>query len=135
MANPHISFVTIGVKDLERMSVFYRDTLGWQMEKEEQGVRFFKMNPGLILALFGEQDLAEDIGLKDWRPDDQDSFKRMSLAINLPSKEAVDSYFELLQNKGVTIQKAPQSVFWGGYNGYFKDPEDNYWEVAYNPFL
>lgn len=133
--NPQISFITLGVKDLDLLTRFYRDTLGWQMEKEQEGVRFFKMNAGLIFALFGEADLAGDIGLDDYQPAPPGSFKRMSLAINFDSITKVDAFFAFLKERGVSIQKEPKTVFWGGYSGYFKDPEDNYWEIAYNPYL
>jgi len=133
--NPQISFITLGVQDLDLMTRFYRDTLGWQMEKQEEGVRFFKMNPGLIFALFGEADLASDIGLKNYQLQPPGSFKRMSLAMNFDSMAKVDVFFATLKQKGVLIQKEPQTVFWGGYSGYFMDPEGNFWEVAYNPFL
>lgn len=133
--NPQISFITLGVKDLDLLTRFYRDTLGWQMEKEQEGVRFFKMNAGLIFALFGEVDLAADIGLDGYQPAPRGSFKRMSLAINFDSITKVDAFFAFLKERGVSIQKEPETVFWGGYSGYFKDPEDNYWEIAYNPYL
>lgn len=135
LMNPSISFITIGVRDLEKMARFYQKVLGLEMEKEQEGVAFFKMNAGLTFALFKEQDLAEDIGLGSEGWSDQNAYKNMTLAFNFDSKEAVDLYFEQLIAKGVTIQRMPEPVFWGGYRGYFADPEDNYWEVAYNPFL
>ena len=133
--NPKISFITLGVKDLTKMTHFYKEVLGWHMEKEQEGVSFFKMATGVIFALFGEAALAEDIGLSDYNPLNTNEFKRMSLAMNFDSIIKVDAFFAVLKQKGVFIQKAPQTVFWGGYSGYFKDPEGNYWEVAYNPFL
>jgi uncharacterized glyoxalase superfamily protein PhnB len=133
--NPKISFITLGVKNLAIMTRFYRDVLGWQMEKEQEGVSFFKMNGGTVFALFSAEDLAKDIGLKSDQVAADNSFKKMSLALNFDSIIKVDAFFAFLKQKGVYIQKAPQTVFWGGYSGYFKDPEDNYWEVAYNPFL
>lgn len=133
--NPQISFITLGVQDLEVMTRFYRDTMGWQMEKEQEGVRFFKMNPGLTFALFGRADLAKDIGIAEQPLPAPGGFKSMSLAINFDSIIKVDAFFASLKEKGIAIQKEPHTVFWGGYSGYFRDPEDNYWEVAYNPFL
>ncbi|MDE1193298.1 MAG: VOC family protein [Arachidicoccus sp.] len=129
--NPGISFITIGVKNLELMRAFYKEKLGWAAEKDEDGIAFFKMNNGLILALFPEEELAKDIGIANAPID----YKHFSLAINLPSKQEVDSFFEILLLKKISIQKMPESVFWGGYRGYFSDPENNFWEVAYNPFL
>lgn len=133
--NPKISFITLGVKNLAIMTRFYRDVLGWQMEKEQEGVSFFKMNGGTVFALFGADDLAKDIGLTSDHIAVDNTFKKMSLALNFDSIIKVDAFFSFLKQKGVYIQKTPQTVFWGGYSGYFKDPEENYWEVAYNPFL
>lgn len=135
MMNPPISFVTLGVRDLEKMTDFYQNILGWATETPQEGVTFFKMNTGLIFALFGEKDLAEDIGLGDSGWSDQNSYKNLTLALNFDSVAAVDAYVEQLIQKGVCIQKMPETVFWGGYRGYFADPEDNYWEIAYNPFM
>jgi len=133
--NPKISFITLGVKNLDKMTRFYREVLGWQMEKEQEGISFFKMDGGTVLALFNAHSLAEDIGLKNEQVPADFGFKAMSLALNFDSIIKVDAFFAFLKEKEVFIQKPPQTVFWGGYSGYFRDPEHNYWEVAYNPFL
>jgi catechol 2,3-dioxygenase-like lactoylglutathione lyase family enzyme len=125
-----ISFITIGVEDLEKMKVFYRDTLGWPPIKDSDGIVFFRMN-GFIFGLFPADELAEDIGVHH----DGQGFKRVTLAINLRSEQEVDNTFKYLREKGVRIVRPPEKVFWGGYRGYFADPEDNYWEIAFNPFL
>jgi len=127
----NISFITIGVKDLDKMKSFYKDVLGWQPEKDEDGIAFFKMDNGLIFALFPENNLAEDIGTAHVSAE----YKNFALAINLASEKEVDDFFEVLISKKVTIPKMPEPVFWGGYRGYFADPENNFWEVAYNPFI
>lgn len=124
-----LSFITLGVQDLEPMKAFYTVRFGWQPVKEMDGIAFFQMN-GFILALFPAKDLAEDIGIAE----DGKGFKRFTLAINFESEAAVDAAFETLRSQGVDIVKAPQKVFWGGYSGYIRDPENNYWELAYNPF-
>lgn len=129
--NPAINFITIGVKDLEVMRSFYKNILSWQAEKEEDGIAFFKMANGMIFALFPEEALAEDIGTAQASA----GYKNFALAINLPSQQEVDDFFQTLIDKKVMIQKMPEPVFWGGYRGYFADPENNFWEVAYNPFL
>lgn len=129
--NPAINFITIGVRNLETMRAFYKEALGWQAEKDEDGIAFFKMGNGLIFALYPEQALAEDIGTTDISA----GYKKFALAINLPSQQDVDDFFQTLIDKKVTIQKMPEPVFWGGYRGYFADPENNFWEVAYNPFI
>ncbi len=125
-----INFITIGVKDLGKMKAFYRDIFGWNIMKDTGGIVFFKMN-GLILGLFPEDELAEDIKIKN----DGAGFKRISLAINFHSEKEVDEVFEELNQKGIKVMKAPEKVFWGGYSGYVSDIEDNYWELAFNPFL
>ncbi|ANI90656.1 hypothetical protein A9P82_06715 [Arachidicoccus ginsenosidimutans] len=127
----NISFITIGVKDLDKMKSFYKDMLGWKTSNDEEGIVFFKMDNGLTFALFPEKELAEDIGTAQVLA----GYKNFALAINLPSQEDVNDFFQTLIEKKVTIQKMPEPVFWGGYRGYFSDPENNFWEVAYNPFL
>ena len=125
-----LSFLTIGVQDLQLMKDFYQNTFGWTIMKDSDGIAFFKLN-GFILGLFPAEELAEDIGIKQ----DGSGFKRMTMAINFESEAAVDAQFEELKSKGVDIVKPPEKVFWGGYRGYISDPENNYWELAYNPFL
>jgi uncharacterized glyoxalase superfamily protein PhnB len=98
--------------------------------KDENGIVFFQLN-GFILGLFPADELAADIGVTQ----DGSGFKKFSLAINFNSEKEVDEVIEDLKKKGVKIIKEPQKVFWGGYHAYITDPEDNYWELAYNPFL
>lgn len=135
--NPSIRYITIGVRDLEQMTRFYRETLGWKIKKEQTGISFFEMEGGLQFALYGADALAEDMHLDcSGMPElDPLAYKNMSLALNLGSEEEVDDYFDELMDAGVRVQRMPEKVFWGGYRGYFADPENNYWEVAYNPFL
>lgn len=125
-----LSFLTFGVKDLEKMKAFYKEVLGWETMKEDGGIVFFKMN-GFIFGLFPSDELAEDIGVNG----EGAGFKRFSVAINFNSEKAVDEAFDALRKKGVRIVREPEKVFWGGYRGYFADIEDNYWELAFNPFL
>ena len=129
--NPNINFITIGVKDLGKMKHFYKEILGWKTDNDEEGIVFFKMHNGLMFGLYPENDLAEDIGVEQVSAE----YKNFSLAINLPSQKEVDDFFQILIEKNIVIQKMPEPVFWGGYRGYFADPENNYWEVAYNPFI
>jgi catechol 2,3-dioxygenase-like lactoylglutathione lyase family enzyme len=125
-----LNFLTIGVTDLDKMKNFYVEKFNWKTLKDSDGIVFFKLN-GFILGLFPAEELAEDIGIKN----DGEGFKRFALAINCRSEKEVDSMFEDLKQKGVKIIKQPGKVFWGGYSGYIADVEDNYWEIAYNPFL
>lgn len=125
-----LSFITIGVKDLDVMKNWYNYVFGWEPMKHDGNIVFYKMN-GLIFALFPFEELAKDIGISP----EGSGFKKFTLAINLSSKAAIDSQFEEFRKKGVAIVKSPEKVFWGGYSGYIADPENNYWEFAYNPFL
>ncbi|MBL7913538.1 MAG: VOC family protein [Bacteroidia bacterium] len=125
-----LSFITIGVKDLDVMKNWYNHVFGWEPMKHDVNIVFYKMN-GLIFALFPFEELAKDIGISP----EGSGFKKFTLAINLSSEAAIDSQFEEFRKKGVAIVKSPEKVFWGGYSGYIADPENNYWEFAYNPFL
>lgn len=125
-----INFITLGVNDFEAMTQFYQEIIGWKKVNAQEGIAFYKMN-GFFLALYPAKLLAEDIGI----PDTQSGVKYFTLAINFNSREEVDALFKELKDKGVKIAKSPEEVFWGGYSGYFSDPEGNYWEVAHNPFL
>ncbi|MBS1597777.1 MAG: VOC family protein [Bacteroidetes bacterium] len=125
-----ISFITIGVRDLDMMKNFYREKFKWTPIKDSDGIVFFKVN-GFIFALFPEEELAKDIGISN----NGEGFKRMAFAINFRSEKEVDDVFNDLEQKGVKIIKRPGKVFWGGYSGYIADVEDNYWEFAFNPFL
>lgn len=125
-----ITFITIGVKDLDHMRDWYKSIFGWTTMKDEDGIVFFKMN-GFILSLFPEDELMEDIGISGHGQ----GFKRFTLAINMNSEAEVNILFDELKKKNVEIVRSPEKVFWGGYRGYIADPENNYWEIAYNPFL
>jgi len=125
-----LTFLTLGVNDLEKMKSFYSEIFGWKTLKDSDGIVFYRLN-GIILALYPAGELAEDIGVNA----KGNGFKKFSLAINFHSEKEVDSAFIVLQKKGVQVIKTPEKVFWGGYRGYVSDPEENYWELAYNPFL
>ena len=125
-----ITFFTIGVSDLDAVKNFYINNFGWTPMKDENGIVFFKLN-GIIFGLYPKHELAEDIGVKD----DGKGFKNFSMAINMESEAAVDKLFADFKTKGVNIIKAPEKVFWGGYSGYFSDPDGFLIEVAHNPFF
>jgi len=125
-----LSFLTIGVNDLELMKNFYVEKFGWQPMKDSDGIVFFKLN-GFILGLYSANELAADIGI----PQDGSGFTRVTMAINFSSEKEIDDVFAELEQKGVRIVKPPAKVFWGGYSGYVADIENNYWEFAFNPFL
>lgn len=127
---PRISLITLGVRDLKRSVAFYRDGLGWPLSESTSGdsVAFFRTG-GTILALFGWNDLAADATV----PADGSGFRGVTIAYNAPSREAVDAALAKAEAAGATIVKPAQEVFWGGYNGYFADPDGHLWEVAWNP--
>lgn len=126
----NISIVTLGVEDLATSTAFYV-ALGWADTKASQESVTFLQGHSIVLGLYGRSALAEDIGI-----DDQSSgFRGVTLAINLPSEKAVDAFFDHAISCGATASKQPQKVFWGGYSGYFADPDGHFWEVAHNPFF
>lgn len=126
-----LSLVTLGVADLERSAKFYEEGLGWRRGSKEEGVVFFQM-PGALLGLYPLRALAEDIGID---PDSTPSgFRGVTLAYNARSREEVDAVLREAAVAGGRIVKLAEEVFWGGYSGYFTDPDGHYWEVAHNPF-
>ncbi len=129
---PKIGLITLGVADLARSLAFYRDGLGLPTHdyKEDQGVVFFAME-GTFLAIFPRDELANDAGVAN----DGHGFSGITLAHNEPSKEGVDAVFAEALAAGARSVKAPADVFWGGYSGYFADPDGHLWEVAFNPFM
>jgi uncharacterized protein len=126
-----ISLVTLGVSDLARSFAFYRDGLGLPARDYEpdQGIAFFDLE-GTWLALFSREDLAADAGV----PAAGDGFGGITLAHNEPSREAVDAVFAEAVAAGAAVVKLPADTSWGGYSGYFADPDSHLWEVAFNPF-
>lgn len=128
---PKISLITLGVQDLKKSLVFYRDGLGFKTHNFKDGddVVFFEME-GTWLALYPKENMGKEIGVSP----KESCFAGMVLAHNVGSKKEVDEVFQLALSAGATSLKTPQDVFWGGYSGYFSDPDGYIWEVAYNPF-
>jgi catechol 2,3-dioxygenase-like lactoylglutathione lyase family enzyme len=126
-----LSLVTLGVADLRRSLEFYRDGLGLAPENydPDAGVVFFRMEGNMLLAIWPREDLARDAGISP----EGTGFGGISLAHNVPSKEAVDAVFQVAVAAGATALKQPGDVFWGGYTAYFGDPDGHLWEVAWNP--
>lgn len=122
-----LSLITLGVDDLARARRFYEHGLGWTPLQALDEVCFYQL-PGLALALFGREALAEDAQ----RPIDG-RFSGVAIAINEPSVADVDRLFAEVQAAGATILKRPQATSWGGYCGYFADLDGHVWEIAYNP--
>lgn len=132
---PRITFITLGVDDLERAVRFYRDGLGLKTpgiigtEFEYGAVAFFEMQPGLRLALWPRTSIARDTGIPVSPPSATD----FTLAHNVSSKAAVDATLTGAERAGATIVRAAHETFYGGYAGYFQDPDGHLWEVAWNP--
>jgi uncharacterized protein len=125
---PRISFVTLGVGDLERATAFYEQGLGLPRLKSPPTVAFFELGQ-TWLALYPRNLLAADAGV----PAEGSGFRGFALAHNVRSKEAVDGLLEEVARAGGRIVKLGHQADWGGYSGYFADPEGFLWEVAWNP--
>ena len=130
-----ITVITIGVDDLERALRFYRDGLGLKTEgivgKEfaHGAVAFFDLQNGLKLALWPRQSISHDSGLLLSIP----SPTEFTLGHNVSSKAEVDAVMEQAKNVGAVIVRPAHDTFWGGYGGYFQDPDQHLWEVVWNP--
>jgi len=133
--NPHITLLTLAVDDLERGVAFYRDGLGFRTkgiigaEFENGAVAFFNLQPGLKLALWPRKSLSADSGLPMQAP----STLEVSIGHNVASRQEVDSVMRQAEQAGARIVKSAQATFYGGYAGYFQDPDGHLWEVAFNP--
>lgn len=132
---PRVTLITLGVDDLERAVRFYRDGLGWQTdgivgrEFEHGAVAFFDLMNGLKLALWPRASLSHDSGLPVGKP----SLTDACLAHNVRSQAEVDSVMAEAKAAGATVVKPAHKTFYGGYAGYFADPDQHLWEVAWNP--
>ncbi|UIP30510.1 VOC family protein [Photobacterium sp. TLY01] len=130
-----ISVLTLGVDDLEQAVSFYRDGLGLHtdgivgQEFEHGAVAFFDLQSGLRLALWPRSSIAQDTGLPQTSP----APTGLTLGHNVSSKAEVDSVMQQAESAGATVIKAAQETFWGGYAGYFQDPDQHVWEVVWNP--
>lgn len=124
-----VSMVTLGVTDLDRSRRFYEIGLGWKRTNKEDGIVFFQL-PGAVLGLWSAESLAEEVGLGPPAA----GFGGIALAYNARSREAVDEVLEEAVAAGARLLKPAAETFWGGYSGYFADPDGHPWEVAFNPF-
>lgn len=132
---PRITLITIGVEDLERALRFYRDGLGLPTEGivgtqyEYGAVAFFELQAGLKLAVWPRKSLARDSGLPQGVP----SATEFAIAHNVDTREEVEAVLEQAARAGGKVVKAAHATFWGGYAGYFQDPDGHLWEIAWNP--
>ena len=126
-----VTIIGLGVNDLKISTAFYKEKFGWKLTKaSNENISFFQLN-GLLLSLYPKDKLAEDAMVDPTGS----GFKAFTLAYNTRTKEEVDEIITNLASKGVKVVKQPEHVFWGGYSGYIADPDDNLWEIAYNPYL
>src|SRR5690606_37726445 len=125
---PRISMITLGVNELERSILFYEQGLGLPRMASPPEVAFFTLN-GTWLGLFGRESLAKDAGVSATGS----GFSGFSLAHNVASEAEVDAVLQQAVAAGASLVKPGQKVFWGGYSGYFADPDGYLWEVAHNP--
>jgi len=132
---PRISVLTIGVDNLERSLKFYQDGLGLSTEGivgkefEHGAVAFFDLQAGLKLAIWNRKDIAHDTKITEITP----SPTEFTIGHNVESKEEVDFVMAQAEKAGAVITVRPHDTFWGGYSGYFQDPDGHLWEVVWNP--
>lgn len=132
---PRITVLTLGVSDLEAAVRFYRDGLGFQTEGivgsefEHGAVAFFELQPGLRLALWPRTSISQDAGV----PVTAGCATELTIGHNVSSRSEVDAVMRTAAAAGAAIIRAPHDTFWGGYAGYFADPEGHLWEVVWNP--
>ncbi len=130
MVPQRITLITLGVADVAVSRRFYEGLGFCAAGVDGEGVAFFDMN-GVVFAVFGRQDLAEDANTEI---ESGEKCSRISLAINLESEAAVDAAMTFAAQQGGRVTQPARKVFWGGYAGYFADPDGFLWEIAYNPF-
>lgn len=128
MTPQRVTLITLGVADLALSRAFY-EALGWVPAEAQEGIVFYQMH-GAVLGLFPLKELAKDQN----RPDAKLGTGAMTLAQNFPSEAEVDAAWETALSAGAEPLKKPEKVFWGGYSGYYADPDGHVWEVAMNPF-
>lgn len=123
-----VTLISLGVDDLQRSCAFYK-ALGWQPAEDLPEVKFFRMK-GFMLGLIGKDALAADLG----RQGSALGAGATALAQNYGSPVEVDSAFAAAVSAGATVVKQPEKAHWGGYSGYYADPDGHVWEIAHNPF-
>lgn len=128
---PRLNIVTLGVQNLDKAIRFYRDGLGWPLSSVSSGdFAIFKLSTGTALALYPRALLAIDANVND-----PGGFGGITLAQNVDSPKEVDQVLSQAAKSGATILKPAQKTDWGGYSGYFADPDGHPWEVAWNPLI
>lgn len=129
---PRISMITLGVTDMAKSVAFYKDGLGFPQMASPPEVAFFTLN-GSWLGLYDYKALAEDAHVGSGNDSRDNNFRGFTLAHNVASEREVDDIIAQALAAGGVLSKAAQKTTWGGYSGYFKDPDAYLWEIAYNP--
>jgi uncharacterized protein len=124
----HVSLVTLGVSDVDAATAFYT-RLGWRASSASVAGEITFFHGPVVLAVWDRGELARDAGLEEEAP----TFAGVALAVNLGSREAVDEFLGDVADAGGEVVKPAQATEWGGYSGYFTDPDGHLWEVAHNP--
>jgi len=132
MQIPRISLVTLGVADLDQATRFYAAVLGTRPNTSNTGITFIEL-PGTWLSLYPLEELARDVSLQ--APAMRSGFSGFTLAFNARSRDQVTEILERARSAGARIEKEAQDTFWGGFSGYFADPDGYYWEVAWGPMF
>ena len=127
--HPHVSMIGIGTTDLARSVAFY-EALGWRRSPASTETMVFLRLANLALGLHPRDMLAADAGVSS----EGAGFRAVTIAHNVNSRDEVDRAFDIVREAGGRIGKPPEEVRWGGYSGYFADPDGNLWEIAHNPF-
>ena len=130
---PRVSLITLAVRDLPKARAFY-EKLGWRASGQSNDEVVFFRGHGIVLGLFGREALLDDAGIEEARDPGPEAFTGVALAQNQPDRAGVDALMAEAKAAGARILQPAREVFWGGYSGYFSDPEGHVWEVAHNPF-
>jgi len=126
-----ITFITLGVHDLNASIQFYENQFGWtRSELSQEDMIVYRLN-GIHLALYPRQELSKDASVSS----DGSGFRGFTFSYNTRSEEETDDLIARFRAQGIRIVKEPGKVFWGGYNSYIADPDENLWEIVYNPYL
>ena len=132
MKIPRFNVITLGVADLSKATMFYKEVLGTPPNRSYEGITFIEL-PGAWIALFPLENLAKDISPEV--PTSRSGFSGITLAHNARSKDDVITIIERARSAGARVVKEPQETFWGGFSGYFADVDGYYWEVAWGPMF